>query len=348
MAHFQFGEFVADESKFELRQGGRVIRIQRIVLETIFHLLRSRDRVVTKRDFEQGPWQGQRISRAVVSRVIMLARRAIGDESASTIVTVRGRGYRFVAEVKELAESSEVRGLLAAIGLEIASPTVESLGFARDWLTTVRSDILPWLETLTRAFERARRGRGDVVVIAHEDRVRTEILEHFCHYTEGMEVFVTWGRCWEANSAPAFWPWLEVVRSCVTLSETPHRQQPSLRNDADLLALLSHLGYLSDGCEYSDSSPVSEEFWIFDAVTRLLIELAKIRPLVVILDDWQEADGSSLRLLEFFRQRLRRAAVLVIVTQNEPRFAQSSLRARDPGDARLQSEPQEPALIALV
>lgn len=60
MSLFRFGEFEADERAFELRRAGVPVRVQRLVLETLFLLLRSRDRVVTKRELSQGPWKGLR------------------------------------------------------------------------------------------------------------------------------------------------------------------------------------------------------------------------------------------------------------------------------------------------
>ena len=93
---FRFGEFEADEERFELRRSGHAVRVQRRVLEAIFYFLRSRGHVVTKRELIRGPWNGTQVSDAAVSRAIMLARRAIADPWARALTTVHGQGYRFV------------------------------------------------------------------------------------------------------------------------------------------------------------------------------------------------------------------------------------------------------------
>lgn len=93
----RFGPFELDEERFELRRRGKVIRVQRRVLETILLLVRSGGRLVTKDDLVKGPWQGIVVSDAAFSQAIMHARRALTDRShpAPFIETVRGKGFRF-------------------------------------------------------------------------------------------------------------------------------------------------------------------------------------------------------------------------------------------------------------
>jgi hypothetical protein len=70
------------------------------VLETIFVLLRSEGRLVTKEDLIAGPWRGASVTDGALAQAIMLARRALRSPGASApIATVRGKGVRFTGEV---------------------------------------------------------------------------------------------------------------------------------------------------------------------------------------------------------------------------------------------------------
>jgi len=97
---FRFGEFEADDERFELRRRGIRVCIQPRVLETILFLVRSGGRLVSKDDLIAGPWNGTAVSDGAVSQVIMLARRALaGTGPSRAITTVRGKGFRFEAKV---------------------------------------------------------------------------------------------------------------------------------------------------------------------------------------------------------------------------------------------------------
>ena len=97
---YRFQNFEADEDAFELRQSGRHIDVQRRVLETIFVLLRSEGRLVTKEDLIAGPWKGASVTDGALTQAIMLVRRALRPPGApAPIATVRGKGIRFTGEV---------------------------------------------------------------------------------------------------------------------------------------------------------------------------------------------------------------------------------------------------------
>lgn len=104
-----FGRFEADENSFELRRDGEPVLLSRQVLEVIFFMLKSRGRLVTFHDLTQGPWRGTVVSHAAISRAIMLARRALSAEphgERGSIVTVHGKGYRFVGSIREIEEAA--------------------------------------------------------------------------------------------------------------------------------------------------------------------------------------------------------------------------------------------------
>src|SRR5258708_25518267 len=102
----RFGPFELDERRFELRRHGKPIAVQRKVLETIAYLVKNPDRLVSKDELIEGAWKGTAVSDAALARVIMVARKTLADrrKKEHLIRTVRGKGYRFVANVSSSAQ----------------------------------------------------------------------------------------------------------------------------------------------------------------------------------------------------------------------------------------------------
>jgi TolB-like protein/Flp pilus assembly protein TadD len=98
-----FGDHRLDPEKFELRRGSDTVGLEPQVLALLMHLIRHRDRMVTKDEIAEDLWPGRPVSDASISSCIRSARRAVSDDGhrQTTIQTVHGRGFRFVAEVVE-------------------------------------------------------------------------------------------------------------------------------------------------------------------------------------------------------------------------------------------------------
>lgn len=95
-----FGAYRLDPERFELTRSDKPVRLEPQVLSLLIHLVRNRDRMVTKDEIVTAVWHGQAVSDASISSRIRSARQAVGDDGArqEVIHTVHGRGFRFVAE----------------------------------------------------------------------------------------------------------------------------------------------------------------------------------------------------------------------------------------------------------
>ncbi len=98
-----FGDFLLDPERFELFCSGQRIRLEPQVLALLVHLIRHRDRLVTKEEIADTIWQHRFVSDASIASRIHSARQAVGDDgkAQSVIRTVHGRGFRFVADIQE-------------------------------------------------------------------------------------------------------------------------------------------------------------------------------------------------------------------------------------------------------
>ncbi len=102
---FAFDGCELDAERLELRRDGRAVAVEPQVFDVLVHLLRHRDRVVSKEELLDEVWGDRFVSESALTSRIKAARRAVGDDGAGQriIRTSHGRGYRFVADVQELA-----------------------------------------------------------------------------------------------------------------------------------------------------------------------------------------------------------------------------------------------------
>ena len=103
-----FGDFCLDQDRFQLSWRGEPIKVEPQVLALLVHLVSNRHRMVTKDEIVAAVWHGLAVSDASISSRVRLARQAVSDDGSrqSTIQTVHGRGFRFVAEVIEAQPAS--------------------------------------------------------------------------------------------------------------------------------------------------------------------------------------------------------------------------------------------------
>jgi pimeloyl-ACP methyl ester carboxylesterase/DNA-binding winged helix-turn-helix (wHTH) protein len=104
---FAFDGCELDVQRLELRRDGQAVAVEPQVFDVLVHLLRHRDRVVSKEELLDEVWGDRFVSESALTSRVKAARRAIGDDGASQrmIRTLHGRGYRFVADVEEVAPS---------------------------------------------------------------------------------------------------------------------------------------------------------------------------------------------------------------------------------------------------
>lgn len=118
---YLFEDHALDMDRRELWRGEKLVAIEPQVFDLLAHLIRHRERVVSKDELLASIWHGRAISESALFNRINAARSAIGDSGAqqALIKTLPRRGMRFVGLVREEdnspAEVSPVRPTLGAI-----------------------------------------------------------------------------------------------------------------------------------------------------------------------------------------------------------------------------------------
>ena len=299
-----FGGFELDEERFELRRGSEVVELRRKVFDVLRYLVTHGGRLVSKDELLQSVWPRETIHEGVVAQNIAILRRALGDsrDEAKLIQTVHGRGYRFIADVSNLRPGSVI-----PLPPQLA-PSASFFG---------REHVMHELRRLLRA---ALSGRGAFAVLSGDAGIgKTRTSAELASEAAALGARVLEGRCHEADGAPAFWPWVQVLRAA---SRDRAVSRDELRDgradDSELAHLLDALrGQGMEAPRVSLPAVPETRFRLFDAITEYLAKLARVQPLVLIFDDLHWADEATLHLLRFAARELRGLPVLLLGTSRE-------------------------------
>ena len=179
------------------------------------------------------------------------------------------------------------------------------------------------LDELRSAYASARTGRGGVQLILGDPGVgKTRLAAALAEHAAADGAKTVWTRGW-GRAAPAYWPWVEVVRSlCVDVDgETLRRELGSGADELLRLApeLAERLPAAQPPAAHATGEETSEiaRFTLFDALVSLLRARSANAPVVVLIDDLQAVDEGSLVALDFVSRMLRDVAVLLVITMHE-------------------------------
>src|SRR5258708_31229745 len=105
---YEFGDFRIEASKSLLLRTGKPVTLTPKVFDTLLYLVRRRGDLVEKDDLIRAIWPDTVVEENNLNQNISTLRRVLGESRGENryIVTVPGRGYRFVAEVKKRADAS--------------------------------------------------------------------------------------------------------------------------------------------------------------------------------------------------------------------------------------------------
>ncbi len=162
-------------------------------------------------------------------------------------------------------------------------------------------------------------GHGRTVLLVGEPGIgKTRTTEELVTYARLRNAQVLWGRCYESEAMPAYWPWIQIVRSYI------HDQDPQTlisqmgSGAVEIAQVVSEVRERLPGLPAtSSSSPEQARFRFFDGITQFLKNATKVHPVVIVLDDLHWADKSSLLLLQFVARETRSSRLLIVGTYRD-------------------------------
>ncbi len=174
------------------------------------------------------------------------------------------------------------------------------------------------------------RGAGRLILVGGEPGIgKTRLCVELGAAAETRRAGVLWGSCWETGGAPAFWPWIQVLRRYVRGRDPAELRAELAGSAADVARLLPEL---AAPLPRAAAEPESDRFRLFDTLTSFLRAAGDARPQLIVLDDLHWADTASLLMLRFLACELHRSHLLVVGTYRQVELG------RAPGRAELLAE----------
>lgn len=184
---------------------------------------------------------------------------------------------------------------------------------------------------LRLGLEDARAGRGRLFLLTGEPGIgKTRVAEEFAGYAAANGARVAWGRCWEGGGAPAYWPWVQVLRSCLRNTDRERLDELAGPGAHDVEQLLPEFRQRPAADMPGPHSLGAEQarFRLFESVSTLLRNYARAEPLVLVLDDLHDADQPSLLMLQFVARELVTARIVIVGTYREVEVQRSPTLAQ--------------------
>src|SRR5262245_53094847 len=153
------------------------------------------------------------------------------------------------------------------------------------------------MAALRSALRRAQGGSGSVVLVrGGPGSGKTRLLDEFARCAGRGAAVVLHGHCHRMDEAPALWPWIQVLRGL-------GRAFPAAAPPEGLA------GAPAGGAEPS--------FATYAEVAQVLERVARLRAVVISIDDADEADPASLLLTELVARTVGRQRIVLVVAYRD-------------------------------
>ena len=162
---------------------------------------------------------------------------------------------------------------------------------------------------LFAALEEARHGRGRLVLLAGESGIgKTRLCEELEAHARATHVTTCWAHGVDGD-APAFYPWIQIVRAFARLSSSPERP-PAL---ATCMELLGGWGAMTGAAvESSARRDPARLHRLVESVAEAIRATSHVGPRVLVFDDLHVADVGTLDVLQLVSVELRDQPLLIV------------------------------------
>ena len=299
---FHFGSFEFDDESLQLRRADKLIRLELMPRRVLAILLRRPGELITKDELLAEVWENRSVAENCVTVAMARLRKALetAEEDGDFVLTLYGRGYRFVGSVT-VGPSGQQSGRAASRPGLLAGSSQAS------WRFVGRARVLG---RLSHALAEAQAGRGSVCALVGEPGIgKTRAVEAFLDSLPVSSVRFAWGFCREAGDTPPLWPWLRLLREVAARSSLSQSPDDVLRE----LLLRLDVSKLAGGTQPLNFEGTARHL-TFEAIAQAFVRAAHEAPWLLVLDDLHRADGASLELLGQLIDELAHARILIVAT----------------------------------
>src|SRR5262245_28609979 len=106
---YEFGPYRLDAAERLLSRDGEVVPLQPKIFDLLLVMVERHGRLLEKDELMKAVWPDTIVEEVNLANNISILRKTIGENGRQFIETAPKRGYRFVAEVRELDEGGAER-----------------------------------------------------------------------------------------------------------------------------------------------------------------------------------------------------------------------------------------------
>jgi class 3 adenylate cyclase/tetratricopeptide (TPR) repeat protein len=173
---------------------------------------------------------------------------------------------------------------------------------------------------LRRAVDEARGGRGSLVLVAGEAGVgKSRLVAEVAREAEARGMRVLMGHCVESEGAPPYLPYVEMIEEAVSNPRNPEALRNALVGVAPEVARIAPVlrRLVPDIGPPVDLPPELAQRYVWNSVGEFLTRGAQGLPLLLVLEDLQWADESTVLLTEYLAPLLSHLPALLLGTYRD-------------------------------
>ena len=173
------------------------------------------------------------------------------------------------------------------------------------------------MNALKEAVYKAVHGEGCLVLVQGEAGIgKTRLLREVGAYAKSRGVQVLYGRCpalFRMDGVPPYIIWKEVIKDYLETCTLEHLDRVIGYYPAEVAKLVPEISQKLRTIPQSfQISPEQEQNRLFEAVSQFITNISREAPLLVILDDLQWTDPSSLLLLHYLARGVEKMSMLLL------------------------------------
>jgi predicted ATPase/class 3 adenylate cyclase len=181
--------------------------------------------------------------------------------------------------------------------------------------------VARWQERarLVQAAERAREGAGSLWLIGGEAGVgKTRLVEEAAAEARRLGLRVRTGHCVDQQTAPPYLPTIEHLEEAARQSSPERFRQVLGENAPEIAKLMPELrARYPDIPEAVSLPPEQERRYLLHSLTEFVERTARATPLMLVYEDLQWADESTMLLIRQVAQRVAEIPVLAVGTYRD-------------------------------
>lgn len=171
------------------------------------------------------------------------------------------------------------------------------------------------LQRLQGLFAHALEGNGQIALISGEAGIGKTRFANEAETWSAQRGLVLRGNCFQTESAQPYAPLLDLLRYFLATRSKDEIKRAIGPHAVSLLRLMPELEvHFPDIVPAPTPDPKIEKQRIFQSLTQIFMELARNKPLVVIIEDLHWSDSTSLEFLLLLARRIAPLPIFLVLT----------------------------------